>query len=531
MSIYLIISLGVLLLGAAIVAVLAWYRPSFAPSTAAVVVAIALLSWLLAGQNLTFKTGLEIQQDSAGVTLFSWGVDRAGWQLSFFLLLMIQAVLVVLLARTDRLAWSPDRPARQKALFPAVLLLGAASLLTIWASSVASVLTTWVVVSLTWLFALWTMTEARVSANRLLPRAGALLLGALFLWLATATTSAATVASGLRGPWSGASAYLLLLAAIAPLGALPLQWWRPLAWSLPTETAAIVHLAPVAAGGSLLIRSGWQASEQEPGLLLIATLLGLLSVLVGVSIAWMYVASPSRSLSGLALAQAGMVVLAAAWAGSSAALAATQLLILAISSLFLAARWSPRRLPWPAVVPLLALAGFPLTAGVDGVVSVYDAWLGSGRAVLLLIGALLSMFMLAAGILTVRREVPTDELVGRSVWVKTRHHLALALPSLGLLMFSNQALTDIAVVAWITVALAIIGALLLNRFEAQIQDGQLSLRRALHLGFAGRRSMRVLTDTGSALDSLIREMAAILEGEGGMLWLLIFLVVIWLARS
>jgi hypothetical protein len=43
--------------------------------------------------------------------------------------------------------------------------------------------------------------------------------------------------------------------------------------------------------------------------------------------------------------------------------------------------------------------------------------------------------------------------------------------------------------------------------------------------------MRVLTDAGSALDSLIREMAAILEGEGGMLWLLIFLVVIWLARS
>jgi hypothetical protein len=29
----------------------------------------------------------------------------------------------------------------------------------------------------------------------------------------------------------------------------------------------------------------------------------------------------------------------------------------------------------------------------------------------------------------------------------------------------------------------------------------------------------------------VRETAAILEGEGGMLWLLVFLVVIWLARQ
>jgi hypothetical protein len=42
--------------------------------------------------------------------------------------------------------------------------------------------------------------------------------------------------------------------------------------------------------------------------------------------------------------------------------------------------------------------------------------------------------------------------------------------------------------------------------------------------------MQLLAQIGSGLDSFIRETAAILEGEGGMLWLLVFLVVIWLAR-
>jgi hypothetical protein len=244
----------------------------------------------------------------------------------------------------------------------------------------------------------------------------------------------------------------------------------------------------------------------------------------------MYIASPIRSLSGLALAQAGVVVLAALWVGAAAASAATMVLLLAISGLFLAARWSSRKLPWPAILPLLALAGFPFTAGAPGLASVYHAWLDGGNVVLLLIGALLSIFLLAAGILAVRSEMPADELVGREPEVKLGHYLALALPSLGLISFSSQLVSGITIVAWVTVVVTFGGSLLLSRFETQVQDAQLSLRRALHLGFVGRRMMQLLAQIGSGLDSFIRETAAILEGEGGMLWLLVFLVVIWLAR-
>jgi hypothetical protein len=530
MAIYLIITLGVLLLGAAMAAILAWRQPRYAPQATALSLAIALLIWLVAGRSLPLGTDVTAGQESGELLFFGWHVDAIGWQLSFVLLLMMEAVVVVALAHTDRQLWPDDRPAREKALFPAIVLMSVAALLAVWAGSIASLLLTWVVLSLTWVLLLWAMTQERVGAGRLLPRAGALLLGVLFLWLAMAISEPRSNVIVLEDLWSGRAAYLMLLAAIAPLGALPLQWWRPLAWSLPAETAAIVHLAPVAAGGALLAHSSGQAGEQQTGLLLIGTLLGLISLLVGISIAWMYIASPIRSLSGLALAQAGVVVLAALWVGAAAASAATMVLLLAISGLFLAARWSSRKLPWPAILPLLALAGFPFTAGAPGLASVYHAWLDGGNVVLLLIGALLSIFLLAAGILAVRSEMPADELVGREPEVKLGHYLALALPSLGLISFSSQLVSGITIVAWVTVVVTFGGSLLLSRFETQVQDAQLSLRRALHLGFVGRRIMQLLAQIGSGLDSFIRETAAILEGEGGMLWLLVFLVVIWLAR-
>ena len=530
MSIFLISSLGVILVGAAIVSLLAVRRPRFAGPSTGITLGLALLVWLVAGQNLPLGSGLSEGQDASGLLSAIWRVDATGWQLSFYLLLMMEAVVIASLAHFDRRDWTQGQSPRARILFPAILLVSAAALLTVWTVSIAGLLSSWVVLSFAWLLLLWSMSEGRARANRLLPRGGALLLGVLFLWLAVAVSISQGAGSALDNMWSGWSGFLLLLAATAPLGALPLQWWRPLAWSLPKETAAIVHLAPVVAGGSLLTRIGNPPGDQEAGFLMLATALGLIGMLVGISIAWMYVASPDRALSGLALAQAGVVVLAAAWVGSDGVLAATRVLLLAISGLFLASRWSPRKLPWPAIVPLLALAGFPLTAGFAGLATVYDAWLSNQRAVLLMIGSLLSMFLLAAGVLAVRRELAVDDLAGRIPAVKARHYLALALPSLGLLTVSTPSISDVSLWVLVAIGVAIAGSLGLSRYEARLQNAQLALRQALHLGFAGRRLLQFSTNIGLALDKLVREMAAIMEGEGGMLWLLVFVVVIWLAR-
>ena len=133
MSIYLILPLSLLIFGAGIVAILAWRRPQFAPVSAGVIVAFALLIWLAAGQNLPLGTGAE--QGALSLLSFGWRVDQLGWQLSFFLLLMMESVIVVSLAHYDRRDLTISPPARDKTLFPAILLVSAAALLTVWASS------------------------------------------------------------------------------------------------------------------------------------------------------------------------------------------------------------------------------------------------------------------------------------------------------------------------------------------------------------------------------------------------------------
>lgn len=531
MSVFLIGSLGVLLAGTAIVALLAWRRPQFAPLSTGIVLAVTLLVWLVAGQNLPLGPLPGDLQAAVTISPGNWRVNAPAWQLSFFFLLMMESIVVVSLSHYERRDWIRDQSVRQKAVFPAILLTSAAALLTVWMANIAGLLTSWVVLTFAWLLLLWAMTGEQVSAKRLLPRGGAMLLGVLLLWLAAALSGMEGNDRVLQAASSGRVNIILLLAAMVPLGALPFQWWRPLAWSLPSETAVIVHLAPVVAGASLLTRVESLAPGQDAAYLLVTTALGLIGMLVGISIAWMYVASPDRALSGLALAQAGIVVLAAGWVGATGVLAASRILLLGIGGLYLAARWSPRKLPWPAIVPLLALAGFPLTAGNAGLVELYDAWLTDQRAVLLIIGVLLSMFLLAAGILIVRREMPRTDLSKAAPPIRVRHYLALALPSIGLLALPGSAASDTFLWTWIAIIVAIGGSLVLSLYETRIQDAQLALRRALHLGFLARRLLQLLARAGSGLDNLVREMAAILEGEGGMLWLLVFVIVIWLARQ
>ncbi|HSG16785.1 MAG TPA: hypothetical protein VLE70_10760 [Anaerolineae bacterium] len=531
MSLFPILSLSVILAGAAIVGLLAWFRPRFAPVSSGIVLGLALLLWLIAGQNLPLG---KLPDDGASMAVAMspyLHVDAIGWQLSFYLLLLMMAVVVGSLSHFDKLQLVRTQTIRQKALFPAILLVCAAALLTLWTASLAGLITTWVILSFAWLVLLWAISEERVGAGTLLTRGGAMLLGVLFLWLAAGVSGVQGGRQLISSGWSSGALVLLLLAAMGPLGALPLQWWRPLAWSLPIETGALVHLAPVVAGGSLLARISGPAGGHDAGFLAIATSFGVLGLLVGVTISWMYVASPGRSLSGLALAQAGIVVLAGAWAGTAGALSATRVLLLAISALFLAARWAPRKLPWPAIVPLMALAGLPLTAGYASLVAVYDAWLTNGGAVLLVIGSLLLVFALAAGILAVRRKVPAAGLGDQPPVLMARHYLALALPSLGLIALPDGEIADVSLWTWIAVVVAVAGGLVLSGYEARLQDAQLAIRRALHLGFVGRRLQRLFANIGSALDLLVRELAAILEGEGGMLWLLVFVVVIWLARK
>jgi hypothetical protein len=57
-----------------------------------------------------------------------------------------------------------------------------------------------------------------------------------------------------------------------------------------------------------------------------------------------------------------------------------------------------------------------------------------------------------------------------------------------------------------------------------------AIGKAVQVSLPHYQGSRVLRSITSGAGLLVREAAAILEGEGGMLWLLVLVVILWLAR-
>jgi hypothetical protein len=75
-----------------------------------------------------------------------------------------------------------------------------------------------------------------------------------------------------------------------------------------------------------------------------------------------------------------------------------------------------------------------------------------------------------------------------------------------------------------------LGGYLLSRQSVQAYELQQTVGIALHFDLPRRQITEYLSVILSNIESIIREGAAILEGEGGMLWLLIIIIILWLAR-
>ena len=211
MSLFPVFTLGVILVGAATVGLIAWRRPRYAPVSAGLVLGLTLLLWLIAGQNLPL--GQLPDEDASTTTALSpfLYVDAIGWQLSFYLLLTAISVVASSLLHFERFELEHDLSLRQKALFPAILLVCAAALLALWMATVAGLITSWVILSFAWLVLLWAMSRERVSAGTLLTRGGAMLLGTLFSYFRLDTATKGYYTGRLQ--FAAAAAILTLVAA------------------------------------------------------------------------------------------------------------------------------------------------------------------------------------------------------------------------------------------------------------------------------------------------------------------------------
>ena len=547
---------ALVLLGVLATAITTTLRPGQARLVALVGVALACFGWLVARAELPLS--LTIGDDAAAWPAWTWQVGSPSWFVS----------LAVLLLALGALALRPrESPDKSRALEPVFLqLLAVVTLLACWAGSLATYVLAWTLLNGVWLVGMALSTRFQEEQRSSLTlRVGAGFGGIRLLWLASASGGSTTAGSGAAiaavGSWPTLTRSLVLLAAAYQLGVFPFHYWHATSWlanspdvpSAPVRRndarttfgvsrfaparAALLHTAPAAAGALLLTRLE-NASDIGLAFALPLTLLGLLSLLLGARHAWSAAEDQPSLPAGLILAQAGVALLAGVWAGPQAALAETAVLVLGGGVLLLAngiRQHQSDRLPIQPgpIIAVAALAGLPLTAGFVGRGALYDAWLAEGRWLLVLATAILHVPLLLAAL---RAVWPTDLAADTGVRIGEAGRaqsalprlLALLLPALGLLSVARLGQTS--VLAWLAILLPIaVAVVLMPRLSGSAELRQM-LQEALSVPLPARRPWHGLRRLGTAAATATREALAILEGEGGLLWLLIFVVVLYLAR-
>ena len=479
-------------------------------------VALVTAGWFLARQQILLPPAAGTENGLNDLQLlWRWRVDITAWQMSSWLLLLL------LLAIS---AWREESE-QTGAHLSLTLGLGLAGLLSLWAETPAALISSWALISGLWWAGLWLNSDAPARQDARLWLRLLALWGAVFsLWWGLAIAGA----NGRPSGW-------LLLAAVAPMGVFPFHGWRSAHGGQRVSWWALLLLAPAASGVSLLLRTAADAAAVAAYTLPL-TGLGLLSLMAGGLLAWRELDDPWRLASALTIGQAGLVVLAAVWAGPAAALAEARVLLLACGLLLVASQMEHNLARLLAgTLATAALVAAPLLAGFAGRTALYDAWLADGRLLLLVVTPLLHVPLAAAALLGIGiwRAPATDEqrlswpATGRPAFVAAQ--LGLLLPAAALL--TTQGLAAAGWLSWLLALLPLGAGVFLSRHAgsaleiAQLVRQSLQLRLPWRAVYAGGRA--VVESIGAAL----REAAGILESEGGMLWLLLFLILFWLARQ
>jgi hypothetical protein len=532
-----LILFALLLFGMALSYLVAARWPRAIYHTAFAVVGIGLVVWLPLGQQLPQSAQLGGWTQELFFPTWQWQVDETIWLLSGVLLLLVFSLL---LFRAGRLTVPPDRfnhfsrQLKRSEWQPILLLaLVMAGLSAIWASTLATLMMSWTLLAIFWALYLLTTGDVAKDLSSVTHRLFWMLAPLLFAGIAAA---AKPVGSDLldMGSWSQAAVVAVFITIMAQMGIMPFVGWRPRTDRWRPTDGPVLYLIPPLVGSALLARLVATA-HIESGEILLLTVFALISILSGVRRAWTNLRSTARLPAELALSLSGLAFLAAIWAGPEALLAGVQLLVFALTILFLLENLPISRVRWwRAIAPamaLLTLAGFPLTAGFITLASVYTIWLTNALFVLLLALVLLLIPLITAVLIFVRDHIntkPAANQQNRSVITE----VAQLIPAAGLLMLGGIPWSEIHIAAWLVLLATTAGALLLIRYVGEVQEAISTVDAALspdklpftHSGPTAQKFARQLMFS-------LSEAAFILEEDRGLLWLTAFLAILLFAIS
>ena len=474
----------------------------------------ALVAWplmILLGRNIPESLNMISWQTG---TLFPAGIglelDRVSWPFAVSLVTLVLAVILTDIARAAEVDWSN---------WARSLLLTALGVLVVLSANPLTLLLTWTALDLVELVALLGL----ISTNRV-RRQFIIVIGTRMVG------SGVLIAAGIVAQTQGhvlsfagippLSLFLLLLAAGLRLGVLPVPFLLDI--HLHRGQGTMLHLVSVAASVVLVVRVALaQEIATEPFLFssLVLTLIGVASVVAG--IVWLFAKSEFEGRPAWILGTTSLAV-ASAVRGSSDGSLAWGLAAIFLGGLIFLATARHRRLSWPLWIGLAGLSALPFTPTWSGTF-IFTAPYQPGLLLLLVCQVFL---FLGFARHSLRKGTP---LSGVERWVWLIYPIGLVILPIvyfGIGWWSRPSFAEVPLAGWlvgpITLGLSIPAVWLIRR-EVRISNRLMESIRAI---FSFNWLYKLVTATFHLIENFIRFISDILEGEGGVLWALLWVMML-----
>lgn len=467
------------------------------------------ISWLLVLLNnlsLPSETRL-LSWEAVGLIHVSPAVlvDPVSWTLALALAALPFAILLTSPARTT----SPS-----PLVWAGILAVTSAGLLAVTAGNPLTLLLAWVMIDITELFILVGQLPGSAERVRISSAYLPKILSILLVLLAILEAQASGVQLGLLDIPPSVNLYLFLAAALR-LGVLPLHLPFLTELQLRRGLGIALRLVPAAASLSLLARTAVDGIPVEWQNLVLA-LAGLAGIYGGLS--WLFAADELDGRPFWLLGITALSVASAALAQPEASLGWALIAILSGAALFLASHSVPARRSI-LLAGLLAAVGLPyspgwLAAGLfGGSFSVHFLWFALTQA------------LLWAGYL--RHSLTAHESLAPSQpYISVLYQIGFIFPILVFAGAGWSLIPWMKTQVWWSGFLSLAAGtglfLLYRRVQQPSSDLLLALRRFFSLEWL----YRLLWVMYNGLGRLVHLISIILEGEGGLLWTVLMLILI-----
>jgi formate hydrogenlyase subunit 3/multisubunit Na+/H+ antiporter MnhD subunit len=534
-----LVPLGLLLLGAGALLLAVMPRFRYPGLIAVSATVLALVAVLAMGAHLPAEATLSSWQP---ISLLPHGllleVDGLAWMYAIGVLVVTLATLLTGFARPGGLRIT---------VRGAILVLAFAGLAAISTHNLVTRIVAWAGLDLVYFLALVLLArgeglEPQAVLNLALNSTGTLLaVGAAMLISRTSLTLSLRDAAV-----TAESTVLISLAAVFRLGLFPLHLGLPAEANVRQGLGVMLRMVPAAVALEVMARLAvfGFAEAVRPWL----SIFGIAAALVGAVQLWS-IDDPRLGVTYLVIAESGVALLAGLWGGAQAAIALTaqSLALLCGGAVLYLFNGHEAKRRWLTALPVagaLAIVGLPFTLGFTGVGALYGG-LMSSPAVLLAV--VLMQAVLTAGMLRAAFVSAPDDSLHHDALANLAYLSGLGLPvlalislgwlgsaqslrsSLGALVPNMRVFTEPSGLIGLTLtALAVVAGFVAWRFEAFVRGRTDAvgawLTPIVRLDWLYRLVWGLVRWLGIA----VYNVAAVLEGEGAVLWMLVAVLVIWL---